>query len=212
MFVRRTRVEGSPEKLKQTIQTYQQQLLPVMKQEPGFRGAVFLANFVTGAAQSVTLWESDAAERGSRPTGDRLRAQAIQTSGGRVVDVESYEEVLQERVGSARPGTASFMRVNSMQAAPDKLEDGIRFVRDQVVPLLKQKAGFMAVMMGVNREDGRAYVTSAWESAEARQASDAAVRDQRRQTGQVMGGIQVSVDEYEAAFIEIPETVSATRT
>lgn len=38
MFVRRTRVEGSPEEIEQLIQTYEEQLLPVMKQRPGFRG------------------------------------------------------------------------------------------------------------------------------------------------------------------------------
>jgi heme-degrading monooxygenase HmoA len=211
MFVRRTRVERSPEKLDQTIQTYQQQLLPVMKQEPGFRGAVLLANRTTGAAQSVTLWESEEAERASRPSGERLRAQAVESSGGRVLDVESYEEVVRERSNAAQTGKASYMRVNSLQATPDKLEDGIRFVREQVVPLIRQQAGFQAVMMGVNRENGRAYVTSAWETAEARQASDAAVRDQRRQAGELMGGIQVSVDEYEVVFIEVAETAGATR-
>ncbi len=211
MFVRRTRVEGSPEKLEQTTRNYREQMLPVIKQEVGFRGAVLLANRATGAAQSVTLWESEEAERASRSTGERLRTQAVQSSGGRVVDVESYEEVLSERSGAGQSGTASFVRVNSMQAAPDKLDDGIRFVREQIVPLLKQQAGLVAVMMGVNREDGRAYVTSAWESADARQASDAAVRDQRRQAGELMGGIQVSVDEYEVVFMEIAETVGATR-
>jgi len=211
MFVRRTRVEGSPEKLEQTIQNYQQQLLPVIKQEAGFRGAVLLANRATGAAQSVTLWESEETERASRPTGERLRAQAVQSSAGRVLDVESYEEVLQERSDTAQSRMASFIRFNSMQAAPDKLEDGIRFVREQVVPLLKQQTGFQAVMMGVNRDSGRAYVTSAWESAEARQASDARVRDQRSQAGELLGGIQVSVDEYEVVFIEIAETVGVTR-
>ena len=65
--------------------------------------------------------------------------------------------------------------------------------------------------MGVNRDNGRAYVTSAWESAEARQASDTRVRDQRRQAGELLGGIQVSVDEYEVVFIEVADTVGATR-
>jgi len=93
-----------------------------------------------------------------------LRAQAVQSSAGRVLDVESYEEVLQERSDTAQSGMASFIRFNSMQAAPDKLEDGIRFVREQVVPLLKQQTGFRAAMMGVNRDNGRAYVTSAWKA------------------------------------------------
>lgn len=202
MFVRRTRVEGAPEKIEEFIQTYQQQLLPVMKQRPGFKGTVLLVNRSSGAAQSVTLWESDAAERGSRPAAETLRAQAVQSSGGRVLDVESYEEVLREG-GAAQRGTVSFVRVNTLQAAPDKLDDGIRFVREQVVPLLKQQNGFLVTMMGVNRENGRVYVTSAWESADARQASDAAVRDQRRQAATVMGTTQVSVDEYENAFIEM---------
>jgi heme-degrading monooxygenase HmoA len=212
MFVRRTRVEGSPDKLEQTVQNYQLQLLPAMKQEAGFRGAVLLANRATGAAQSVTLWENEQAERASRVTGEKLRAQAVQSSGGRVLDVESYEEVLNERSDIAPSGTASFARVNSMQAATDKLEDGIRFVREQVAPLLKRQDGFLAVMMGVNRENGRAYVTSHWKSAEARQASDAAVRAQRGQASQLMGAGQVNVDEYEVVFIELAATVGATRT
>jgi len=212
MFVRRTRVEGSPEKLDQTIQTYQFELLPTLKQEPGFRGALLLANRASGAAQSVTLWESEETERASRPTAEKLRAQSVENSGGRVLDVESYEEVLRERSNAAQPGIASFMRINSLQAAPDKLDDGIRFVREQVVPLLKQQTGFLATMMGVNRENGRVYVTSAWETETARQASDSAVREQRRQAGELMGGTQVSVDEYEVVFIEIAETVGATRT
>jgi heme-degrading monooxygenase HmoA len=211
MFVRRTSVEGSPEKLEQTIQNYQQQL-PILKQEPGFRGAVLLANRATGAAQSVTLWEDEEAERASRPTGEKVRAQAMLTSGGRVLDVESYEEVVRERDNAPQAGLGSHMRVNSLRAAPEKLEDGIRFVREQVVPLLKQQAGFRATMMGVNRENGRVYVTSAWETAEARQASDAAVREQRRQAAELMGGGQVSVDEYEVVFIEVSEMVAATRT
>jgi heme-degrading monooxygenase HmoA len=207
MFVRRTRVEGSPEKLDQTIENYRQQLLPELKQQAGFRGTVLLGNRSTGAGLSVTLWESEEAERASRPTGDRLRAQALQNSGGRLRDVESYEEVLREPSGAPQ---GAFMRVSSVQAAPDKLEEGIRFVREQVVPLLKQQTGFQAVLMGVNRENGRAYVTSAWESANARQASEAAVSAQRSQAGQLMGG-QVSVEEYEVVLMEIPQTVGATR-
>ncbi|MGI9146454.1 MAG: hypothetical protein ACR2IK_07920 [Chloroflexota bacterium] len=203
MFVRRTRVEGSPDRLDQASEIYQQQLLPAMKQAPGFRGTVLLANRATGAAQSVTLWESEAAERSSRPAGERLRAQAVQSSGNRVLDVESYEEVLQELGGASQPGTGSFMRFNSLQAAPEKLDAGIRFMREQVVPLLKQQAGFQAVLMGVNRNNGRTYVTSAWESAAAREASDAAIRDQRRETGELMGASQVSVDEYEIEYVEM---------
>lgn len=164
---------------------------------------MLLVNRATGAGQSVTLWESEEAERASRPAAETLRAQAVQSTGGRVLDVESFEEVLRERGGSAQPGTVSFVRVNSLQAAPDKLDDGIRFVREQVIPLLKQQADFVATMMGVNREDGRVYVTSAWESADTRQASDDAVRDQRRQAATLMGTTQVSVDEYENVFIEM---------
>lgn len=206
MFVRRTRFEGSPEKLEQTIQTYRQQLLPVMKQAPGFKGAVLLANRATAAGQSVTLWESDEAEQASRSAGETLRAQAMQSSGGRVVDVESYEEVVRETGDAAQPGMGSFMRLNTVQGAPDKIEDGIRFVREQVVPMLKQQAGFQAVMMGVNHENGHAYVTSAWESADARQASEAAVRAQRGQASQSIGGGQVRIDEYEVVFIEMIAT------
>src|SRR6266513_213564 len=111
MFVRRTRVEGSPDKLEQTIRNYEQQLLPEIKQEMGLRGAVLLANRLTGAAQSVTLWENEAAERSSRVAGEKLRGQAVQSSGVRVVDVESYEEVVHVRREADQPlAAASFVR------------------------------------------------------------------------------------------------------
>jgi hypothetical protein len=71
--------------------------------------------------------------------------------------------------------------------------------------------GQRADLNGINRENGRAYVTSAWETAEPRQPSHAPVRDQRRQAGELMGGIQIRVDEFEVVFIEVAETVGATR-
>jgi hypothetical protein len=118
-----------------------------------------------------------------------LRARAVQSSAGRVLDVESYEEVLQERSDTGQSGMGSFIRFNSMHAAPEKLEDGIRFVRDQVVPLLKQQTGFRAVMMGVQPRQWPRVRDQCLGKRGSRQASDAREGDQRSQAGELLGGV-----------------------
>ncbi len=52
---------------------------------------------------------------------------------------------------------------------------------------------------------GRIVVTSNWESAEARTASQASGASLRQQAAQVAGASSAQVDEWEAAFVEIKE-------
>jgi hypothetical protein len=93
---------------------------------------------------------------------------------------------------------------------PDKADDGIQFVRDQTVALTKHLPGVRALVMGVNRQNGRAFVTSVWASAADRETSEAAVREQRRQAGQATGADRVQVELYETVFAEVtPATMTA---
>jgi heme-degrading monooxygenase HmoA len=159
---------------------------------------------------SVTYWATEAALRASDTVADARRAQISQATGSRVLEVDRFELVLWER--SAPPKAKTFVRINDIQGSPAKIDDGVRFVREQVVPTVAQLKGYRAIIMGVNRQTGRVFVTTVWESPAEREASDAGLVELRRQGGQTLGAEQVKVEQYETLFAEInvPATVGAT--
>ena len=158
---------------------------------------------------SVTYWASEAALRASEVNADARRGQIAQATGGQVLEVDRFELVIWER--GAQPKANTFVRINDIQGSPGKIEDGIRFVQEQVVPAVKALKGYRALIMGVNRASGRVFVTTVWKTAADRDASEAALTEQRRQGGQILGAEQVKVENYEAVFIElnVPATVGA---
>jgi heme-degrading monooxygenase HmoA len=204
-----TRVQTSPDHVEEAARIWEQQVMPAARQQAGFSGAALLADRTSGTGISVTYWANEAALRASDANADARRGEIAQATGGEVLEVDRFELVVSER--NAPPKANAFVRINDVQGSPAKIDEGVRFVRDKVMPAVKQLKGYRAIIMGVNRESGRAYVTTVWESAADREASESALAEQRRQGGQTLGAEQVKVENYEALFVEmnVPVTVGA---
>ena len=207
MFVRLTRVQNQLDRLDDGIANYQQQLLPRARDLPGFEGAVLLVDRTSGAGVSVTYWESEEALRASEQGAETLRTQASQTTGATVRDIDRFELVLVER--TAPPQANTFVRINDVRSTPDKMDPMIQFAREQVLPTIRNQPGCRAGILGVNRQSGRMFLASVWATAADREASEAAVREQRRQGGQIAGTDQVQVELYEVAVAEVSQAVLA---
>jgi quinol monooxygenase YgiN len=93
-----------------------------------------------------------------------------------------------------------YARSSTFQGDPARINSGITFVRDQVMPSLQQIDGCIGVSLIVNRDSGRAIVTSAWRDEEALRDSDALVTDMREQGADIMGGRPV-VEVWEIAAL-----------
>src|SRR5207247_3538461 len=117
-------------------------------------------------------------------------------------EIDRFEIIFQERVAPAAANT--FVRVNDLRAAPDKVNDVANMVRD-TMPTLKAQKGFRGVLVGANRETGRMFVGSVWETAADREASDAAVQERRGQIAQVSGAETVKIDLYESVFADVKQ-------
>jgi len=111
-------------------------------------------------------------------------------------------------VGAGRgpPGTAKgvrhvYARVTTVDGDPGRIDDVIAFVKETVEPLVRQLEGSLGLAMFVNRKKGRAVVTTAWSSAEARAASDAPLVPIRGEAGRILGG-QARPEEFELAVID----------
>jgi heme-degrading monooxygenase HmoA len=202
MYVRITSVKSAPDRIEQGIANFEQQVVPAVRQQPGYAGAALLVNRDTGEAAGVTYWESLDALNASEEMGIQARSQAAGSMEADVLDVDRFEMVIAERVaGEAKSHT--FARVNQLYAQPGRIDELIAFMRDNAASVIQQK-GCRALLMGVNRMTGRCFVNSIWESAADREASEAAVTGLRKKAGEVAGG-QARVTLGEVAFVELKQ-------
>lgn len=98
-----------------------------------------------------------------------------------------------------------FARVSIIQGKPEKVEDGIRHLREETIPAVKQQEGFKSIYFLVNRQSGKFMAISLWETEQALQASNAAadrVRARAAQTIDATAPPQVEMYEVAAAVME----------
>jgi heme-degrading monooxygenase HmoA len=207
MFVRLTRVQNQLDRLDAAIANYQQVLLPQARQLSGFNGAVLLVDRSSGAGISVTYWETEEAVRASEQGAAAIRAQATQATGATVGDIDAFELVIVERTNP--PEANSFARVNEVRSSPDKIDAMIQFTREQILPAVRDQPGFRAGILGVNRQSGRMFFSSVWNTAAEREASEARARAMRSQAQQTAGTDQIQVELYEIVVAEVSQAVTA---
>lgn len=100
-----SRLEGDPGKIDEATQRAVQDILPRVRQLPGFQGAIAMVDRDKGRTLLVTLWESAEKMRSSEEQADKLRQESAEAGRGRVVGVERYEVMyakLPAAVGASR--------------------------------------------------------------------------------------------------------------
>jgi heme-degrading monooxygenase HmoA len=202
MYARVTAMRVDPSRIDQGITKFNE-VLPTLRPVPGYAGAALLVNRDTGEGFGVTYWDTVAHLNAAEKAGLRARQQSSEATGAEVTDVDRFDMVLIDRASD--PSAPSFARVNQLYGDLDRLEDGIAFLRDKVVPSLSKQKGYLSALMGVNRMTGRMLVTSNWRTAEDRAASEASVASQRTEAASVLRADPVEVMHLEVAAVEIKQ-------
>ncbi len=96
------------------------------------------------------------------------------------------------------------VRISTVTGA-SHIDEGIQFLRDEVVPQLQQQKGFRGLSASGDRTAGVVMVLSVWETEEDLAASESAADKARGNTVAVMGG-KVSVERYEQTVWEMGDT------
>ena len=96
MFARVTTSQGStePDRAEANQRYAQEQLLPQLRQQPGFKNWYLLLDRQTGKGISITVWETEAALRASEDVGASTRTQASRDLGLQQLGVERYEFIV----------------------------------------------------------------------------------------------------------------------
>ena len=93
-----------------------------------------------------------------------------------------------------------YARSTTVQADPQRIDDGIAHIRDEVMPAVQSMPGCMGLSMLCDRDSGRCIVTTSWDSEESMSASRNAVMPMRERATEVMGG-GFNVQEWEIAVL-----------
>jgi len=88
-------VEGSPERIDESIGLDRETIIPEARKMQGFKGLYLLVDRKTGKQIAIALWETEAGLHASAEAANRLREQFVQTVAAQPAKVEVYEVALQ---------------------------------------------------------------------------------------------------------------------
>lgn len=201
MFVRASRLHAAPGNIDALITQFTGDIAPKLKEIQGNTGAVLLVDRANGVGLALTYWRDRAALDASEAAATGLRTSAADTTGATVEDVQRGEILLMERNGAPQPG--SFVRSVQFSADPSKIDAGVAYFRSNVLPAIKAADGLLAVICGADRDTGRAFVSTVWTTAEAREASMSGLAAARQDAVQRFGAGDATVENFESVYVDM---------
>jgi len=84
-------LEGATDEMDEGLRDVKEHVLPLLKQQDGFKGFIALGNRQSGKLIGITFWESEQAMQASEELGDRMRSDTAEDTGDTIEDVERYE-------------------------------------------------------------------------------------------------------------------------
>ena len=94
-------------------------------------------------------------------------------------------------------------RMTTLEGTPDRMDEGLRQVREHVLPLLQQQGGFKGFIALGDRQSGKLIGVSFWEGEEAMQASEDVGDRMRSESAEAMSDTIAGVERYEVGLFEV---------
>ena len=95
-------------------------------------------------------------------------------------------------------------RMTTMEGSSERLDEGLREIKEDVLPQLQQQDGFKGFIIFDNRQNGKLVGFSLWESEQAMRASEEVGDRTRREAAEVMDDTIAGVERYEVALFDVP--------
>jgi hypothetical protein len=94
-----------------------------------------------------------------------------------------------------------YARSTTVLGDPKAVDDGVAFLRDNVMPTLERTEGCVGLSMLAERETGRCIASTAWTTEEAMHATTEQLRPTRNKFALALGGDGAEVQEWEIAVV-----------
>jgi hypothetical protein len=181
-------------------------VMPAMSHIEGFVGLSLMIERQTGRCIATSAWQTGQAMRASANRVEAIRDAAAAAFGG-AATVEEWEVVVLHRAHHARPGTC--MRATWSKTDPSRTEDAVDVFKFGTLANIEDLPGFCSASLMINRADGRAVTTVAYDDPTALAASrerGAAVRQEAAHEAEAEI-LDVAEFDLEIAHLHVPETV-----
>ncbi len=97
MFARVSTLQGKPEELDKEIETVRNIVIPKARTLKGLKGFRLLVDRKSGKSIGVSFWETEEDIKASEQTADQLRSTASESAKAKIISVERYEIVIDEK-------------------------------------------------------------------------------------------------------------------
>lgn len=205
MHARVTRSETAPEKTEEVTNRIKENVIPQIKKLEGFKGGYWLIDRASGKGFGLTLFENEAALGATDDAAAKIRAQA--PAGAKITGVETYEVVATIPV----QGMVNAGRASKFEGSPDKIKEFIKYTNDNVIPSAKKIPGLKGGYWLIDRQSGRGFALTLFESAAALRASEEAAAKIRSKATQDLGAKLTGVEQYDVYAQAVAEPAMASR-
>ena len=96
-----------------------------------------------------------------------------------------------------------YARVSTLEGSPEQLDEGLRFLREELLPTGKDDPGFKGLIALGDRQSGKALSITLWESEETMRATEQDADQLRSAWADKSGQEIVSVESYEVGLVEV---------
>ena len=97
-----------------------------------------------------------------------------------------------------------YARISTLEGSPEHIDEGLRHVRENVLPQIQQQEGFKGMVALADRQSGKTLGITFWESEEALKASEEAADRLREDSAEAMSDTIAGVERYEVGLFEVP--------
>ena len=97
MHARVSTFQGSPDSVDAALDDVKSNVLPTIREVPGFAGMIALADRASGTTMGITLWESEEAMKASEEAANKIRSGVADAGGSKGGNGERFEVAVDER-------------------------------------------------------------------------------------------------------------------
>jgi heme-degrading monooxygenase HmoA len=94
-------------------------------------------------------------------------------------------------------------QLSTMETSPARLEDAIRFFREQVLPQLRQMEGFEEFIVLSDLHNGKLVSVVLWENEEVMHSLEEVLSRTRGGISHPLGGAVVGAENYAVSIFEV---------
>jgi len=97
-----------------------------------------------------------------------------------------------------------YARVHTLETTPESHDEGVRIIRDQLLPWTREATGFRGLIGLADSGRTTALVITFWADEESFRASEEAGSEFSELTASLTGANRRSLDDYEVTLFELP--------